>query len=273
MSKIGIIIVLYNSEKENYKELLSNEIDFIIILIDNTPNRDLRINDKSISYIPLNQNYGIAYAQNVGIETAKELKCNYVIFFDQDSKIEKKYPLAILNEYIKLENKIDNFPILGPSIINEKTNKKYKENNNRLNEEFYEVNSIISSGSIVSIEIFDKIGLMDSSLFIDYVDFEFCWRALSLNCKIYRSKNIILKHNVGEKFQKFCGFPIIESSPFRYLYQYRNYLWLCKRSYVPIEWKYKNFIRKCFLIIFYCFNGRKDILKNIFKGIKLGIKS
>ena len=80
----------------------------------------------AISYIPLNQNYGIAYAQNVGIETAKELKCNYVIFFDQDSKIEKKYPLAILNEYIKLETKIDNFPILGPSIINETPNKKYK---------------------------------------------------------------------------------------------------------------------------------------------------
>lgn len=101
--KIGIIIVLYYSKDSNF-ECLLNQPNLSIILIDNTPGRNLKFTNKSINYIPLDENKGIAAAQNIGIEKAKEINCSYIVFFDQDSIFSANYINQILSEYIRLKN-------------------------------------------------------------------------------------------------------------------------------------------------------------------------
>ncbi|END16895.1 putative rhamnosyltransferase domain protein, partial [Escherichia coli P0301867.8] len=39
----------------------------------------------------------------------------------------------------------------------------------------------MSSGSLTKVDVFKKIGLFDEDLFIDYVDYEWGWRALEKN--------------------------------------------------------------------------------------------
>lgn len=80
MEKIAVVIVLYYSKGDDCGLQLDNSA-ISIIMVDNTPNRELTLTGRSIYYIPLKENKGIATAQNVGICKAQELGCTYVLFF------------------------------------------------------------------------------------------------------------------------------------------------------------------------------------------------
>lgn len=63
------------------------------------------------------------------------------------------------------------------------------------------------------------------------------------------------------------------ASPFRVYYQFRNYLWLCRRDYVPRYWKRKNGM-KYFVKLFYfpiCVAPRTMYLRRIVRGVISGL--
>lgn len=63
------------------------------------------------------------------------------------------------------------------------------------------------------------------------------------------------------------------ASPFRVYYQFRNYLWLCRRDYVPRYWKKKNGM-KYFVKLFYfpiCVAPRAMYLRRIVHGVISGL--
>ena len=56
----------------------------------------------------------------------------------------------------------------------------YQETKKRgkiFSEDLTEVNELMSSTSLIPIEMFSKVGLLEETLFIDGVDHEWCWRA------------------------------------------------------------------------------------------------
>lgn len=271
-AKIGVVIVLFYSKESNYRCLLGQQ-SLSIILVDNTPMRNLKITGNGIDYIPLNNNLGIAAAQNIGIEKAKELGCSYIVFFDQDSIFNSDYINQMLLEYIRLKNYYPKIAVLGPTVIDKVSGKKYKTKPSSVEYDCEILPAIISSGSIFETNIFDKIGKMDAKLFIDYVDDEWGWRATYNGYICCMTTRIRLLHKVGQKSFKLLGIPFILSSPFRYYYQYRNYLWLLSRSYVPFDWKCKSFIRKIVeILVVPCVSKKKvEVLRNIFRGIYAGL--
>ena len=115
---------------------------------------------------------------------------------------------------------------------------------------------------------------MDALLFIDYVDFEHCWRANSKGYVCGITQNVTLPHKVGNNELHFPhGYRVIISAPFRYYYQYRNWLWLCRRNYVPKQWKINTCIKFMLRIVYFPFavNDWKLIEKYMFKGINDGL--
>lgn len=270
--KIGVVIVLYHSIKPNYTYLMTKS-NLYIILVDNTPDRILDIVENYVYYIPLCTNWGIAAAQNKGICKAKELGCSYVFFFDQDSIIEVNYIDKMLDEYNRLKNYYPKIAVLGPIVINKDSGEKYKVLNSPINHDCKIVPSIISSGSVMEMTILDRIGGLEEKLFIDYVDNEWGWRATNYGYLCCITTKITMRHKIGQKYFKILGIPFLLSSPVRYYYQYRNYLWLLRRSYVPLGWKYKSFIRKLVeIIIIPCVSKQKIlIIKNMVRGIWDGL--
>ncbi len=273
VEKLVVVIVLYNPQKEHIEGILSADLSCELILVDNTPEFNLNISKEGIYYIPLMKNMGIAAAQNIGINKAFDMGASYIVFFDQDSKIEMDFIYSIYQEYVKLEVASDNIPILGPIILNRKLDKPYKMEKGQLNNGFTKVKTLICSGSIMRIDIFKEIGFMNSSFFIDYVDFDLCWRAASKGHYSYITNKVQLLHTVGQSTNTFLGIPIIGSVPIRYYYQYRNFIWLCRESYVPLIWKIKVMIRKSFELIYMPIISAHglQILRNMILGIKDGI--
>lgn len=272
----AIIVVLYQAEiPKSY--LVRCPDDSILIFVDNTPGRDLRINSHEFIYISLKENRGIAAAQNVGIRKAEELGCRYVLFFDQDSCIPVDYIENISKEYTKISAKRNDLFLLGPRVFNEQKGEEYKSIFHSYNsdKDGFEVRpTIISSGSYASLARIKEVGYLDESLFIDMVDFEWCWRAQAKGFVSGVTNHVVLQHNVGQRWLKIGNYIVIISAPFRYYYQYRNYLWLCRRDYVPREWK-RNVGIKLFLRLFYfpfCVKDGWNIVKYAYKGIWSGLK-
>ena len=115
---------------------------------------------------------------------------------------------------------------------------------------------------------------MDDALFIDYVDFEYCWRAAHKGLISGITTAVNLPHKVGNNDLHFPhGYRVIISAPFRYYYQYRNHLWLCRRGYVPMQWKINTGIKQFLRIFYFPFmvKGWQNIEKNMFKGIAHGL--
>lgn len=272
--KIAVIVILYKSTLEYYSFFKSNNL--YLILVDNTPGRKLCIKYFNVSYIPLLENFGIAKAQNIGISKAKELGCEYVVFFDQDSDITGLFVDNLLQQYVKLQKKNPRIAIMGPIIINKDSNEEYISflfKAKKTKDNLVYCDNIISSGSIVSIKILDDIGYLDESLFIDYVDFELCWRAIAKGYCCCRNYNVKLFHKIGTD-KKVLGRSTSISSPFRFYYQFRNYFILCKRAYVPLSWKLKKTINLSYRFFFYpiALKGGRIYLKYMLRGIKDGIR-
>jgi rhamnosyltransferase len=285
MSGICLIIVLYFPKDEQLKallEMLRNE-KVSVIFVDNTPeivNNELLFLSKEensvIIYLPQMINKGIAEAQNIGIVKAQNNpKFRYLIFLDQDSVIEKDFVKKMINEYLRIEKEGINIAALGPTIINIDKKEKYKQESSSVKQRkdgFYLPSALISSGMMISLETLNSVGLMESKLFIDAVDFEWCWRAKSKGYDCCMTEDVLIPHKVGIQDKSFFGYTILVSSPVRYYYQYRNFIWLLNRSYVPLNWKIKNFLKKIFLLFYLPFctsDGIKNFTNSI-NGIKAG---
>lgn len=278
INRIGVVIIVFHPNArllESKLKKLGNDV--AVVVVDNTPNETINIEQTNITYIPLYENTGIANAQNVGIGNLLERGCTHVVFFDQDSDFTEKYVRSIVDEYERISTVRKNLFLLGPTVINKTNGEEYRSvihSDKKADQGFIEKREIISSGSCVSVDKLNQVGVMDTRLFIDYVDFEHCWRANSKGYVCGITQNVTLPHKVGNNELHFPhGYRVIISAPFRYYYQYRNWLWLCRKGYVPRQWKINTCIKFMSRIIYFPFvvNEWKAIEKNMFKGIHDGL--
>ena len=260
-SCVCLVIVLYYPEYQNIKSILEiiRAQNIYVVFIDNTPdknNENLETICKfhhRLVYKALRINKGIAEAQNIGILEARKInEVEFILFLDQDSALQKDFVKKMLSQYKEIENNGHTIAALGPVLINIQTSRKYKQNIpiERHSCGYYKTSALISSGMIARLNNFKNVGLMESELFIDAVDFEWCWRAKLKGYSCFITEKVEMLHKVGEMEKSFLGHRFIISSPIRYFYQYRNFVLLSVRSYVPIKWKIKGFLKKLFLFIY-----------------------
>lgn len=276
--KTGVVVVVYHPDEKLLNEKLQRlGTSSSVVVVDNTPDKIVSLSQANVAYIPLHKNTGIANAQNEGIVHLSALGCSHIVFFDQDSDFGESYVDSIVAEYERIGKREKKLFVLGPRVVDKTSGEEYHSvlhAESAADDGFVTKREIISSGSCVSVEMIKAVGMMDASLFIDYVDFEYCWRAESKGLVCGITNAVALPHKVGSRELHFPhGYRVIVSAPFRYYYQYRNYLWLCRRHYVPTQWKVNKGV-KLFLRLFYlpfCVNGGRIIWKYMFKGIYEGL--
>lgn len=280
LKKVSAIIVLYHSNADSVLRLIKrlNDCDSIY-LIDNTPGiekSDERFHyQPKVNYIPLGENKGISFAQNVGFIKSIAGGNNVFFTFDQDSLVDDNYIANMLVELDKITNEEERVAAVGPLIINSRNNESYSREVN-LGQEYlqglYSVESIISSGAVYTIEALTYVGLNKSEWFIDLIDIEWCYRARHLGWKIFTSTNVRLEHNLGQSDIKLPGKTLSLASPIRLYYVYRNWLLAMREPSFPLRYKLKKLVlMPCRIIIYSMTNSRRERIKYIFKGIKDGL--
>jgi len=265
--KVCAIIITYNPNFQEFYEYYKQnikEVDYTIV-VDNSENSVVRQQIKELSteiateVIQLDSNRGIAYAQNRGVDRAKELdKFTFVLFLDQDSLLQKDM-ISTYNEYYeKLKNQHE-IAVLGVS------------NTQEFNNDYISVNQIISSGTFTSLAVFQDIGYFDEDLFIDFVEYDWCWRAKAKGYEIFSIRECkLLTHMHGDGKINILGISMVKPSSIRLYYQYRNLLTLLKRSYVPLKWKISMALKMLVKIPIYIFllKDKQTAFKHIFRGFK-----
>lgn len=288
MNKILAIIVTYNPSIEKLKvlvsELISQNTD--VIIVDNQSENSVELERLMPTYISLlDQNYGIAYAQNIGIKQAFNQGYEFVIFFDQDSTIGTNFIFYLYSDFIKVKNYDLSISSIGPRLVDCKKGfyfpalklNKYglmdKINIKNIKKNI-EVSFLISSGTLIEIESLKEIGLMKEEYFIDFVDTEWCFRALDKGYKIYISANTIMKHSIGDDTLQLLNFKIPVHSGSRRYYRIRNLFFMWKTPYIPKILTFKLMMSNFFhqFLLFLIKSNKRDYIKYYVKAIKDGIK-
>ena len=281
--KVIAIVVLYN---DNTEEVASNvkriaaQVDKVC-LVDNSsiacPERFADI--ENAVYLPQYQNKGIAAAQNIGLQYAIKQGADYVLFSDPDSQIPDQAVATLSNTYQRMAAK--GYPVggVGSTAYNRSTGSPYPLQSNLiqrlLDEHVTEVTFLMNSISLIPTTLFSQVGLMDESLFIDGIDSEWCWRgAHRLGLRFFLDDNLHIMHQLGLGTRIIAGKERSITPPARFYYQFRNYLWLCRRDYVPRKWLLENGRKYIIKAVYYPImaSPRWSYLKNICKGIAAGFK-
>lgn len=251
--------ILMQSDKvivvDNSTKILSNE--FLTVIEDNS----------KILYLSNGGNIGLSIALNIGIKKALQFEeCNYIVLFDQDSLPSPNFNISLLNTYHKLKKTDIQVGAVGGTVIDP------KKNNEEIlsRSEAKEVDVVITSGCFISADVLRKVGLMDETFFIDYIDYEWCFRAKGFGYKIYLSQNSFLHHNLGDNLVVFLNFKKpIHTNVQRHYHITRNQLVILCRSYIPLEWRFFHFFKFFYRIPGYILysSDRKKTAGYIFKGI------
>ena len=274
---ITSVTVWYNpSEKEVVNILTYSKKFKKVYIIDNSniDNSELSSKIKNAEYIPLMENTGIAYALNRGFEKAISDGYDWIMTMDQDSSWNEdeldKY-LLWTEDVVSKDSKIAS---LAPTHYLKHTSllgKLFFQTVGRLlakttKPETEYVDRVICSANIVSVNVWKELGGFNERLFIDEVDFEFCYRLRIKNYLIIINNCITYNHILGN--EKLTLFPKFNRhSSMRLYYIYRNSMYIMEKYPDFAEkFAYKQnlaqLIRHTCILSFNCFSNRKILQKS-----------
>jgi rhamnosyltransferase len=272
------ILVPYNPNIDELKENIESVIHQVgmICIVDNSTDETLQKkvlafqNDEALHVISNKGNFGIAAAQNIGMEWAIQQGFDAFFLLDQDSKLMEDTVSKLVGEYNHIVSRNQNIACIGPLAFDrDKTQEDVYHNYGDGDERIIKVQQTLSSGSLIPKDAFIHIGGMEEDLFIDLVDYEWCWRAEQMGFSTYVTKEVKMAHRLGEDRYDFLGKSIGVPSPIRHYYQFRNTLIMFTRSYVPFNFKLKYIPILLFKFFFFTLfvKPRTVRFKMISKGI------
>ncbi|WP_044365143.1 glycosyltransferase family 2 protein [Vibrio fluvialis] len=278
---IAAVVVTYNPNPEKLNELVNSVTGQVekVYLVNNGTEIDIPYLDSStpIEVINLNDNLGIGYAQNIGVESSSKDGFNYTLLLDQDSVLKSD---SI--KFLMLGFSDENVAAVGPTVIDSRSSKKfeyydylslkrkYSLQKDEYSQGFYETDMLISSGTIVSNDIFNKNKNIDE-LFIEFVDVEWCLRVRSLGYKLLFSKDVTMDHELGDSRESIFGIEFPLHKPDRYYYVVRNSLYCSIKNDFSLYFRLYNLQRTAVLLMFVMIKSkgrRLRILKCAFQGVK-----
>lgn len=284
-TEIAACVILYNPKKEDVKNIstYANKVDKLYIF-DNTEtnsNSDYFKNYNNIEYIWDGENKGLAIRLNQACKQAIADGYSFLLTMDQDSSF--------------LENSLEQYYFNIKHFKNKETVATYGlEYNSKAIEncesDFSEEEHLITSASILNLNLYPEIGGFDENLFIDGVDIDYCYAALTKGYKNIKFGKIYFNHTLGEPSRVSTIYTLhlfkknkTIHSTIRIYYMYRNILYLEKKyqNILPdvirvAVHSYMHHIKKCikyspefFTVLKYKRKAIKDFKNNQMGKIKL----
>jgi rhamnosyltransferase len=228
---------------------LSNVLSQVqgLVVVDNGSNDDdlrrLRAASSSFGFhlIENGQNLGIAEALNQGVRWAKSRGYAWVILFDQDSWIMDGF-IHQMFEALRTHSDRERVASIHPRYVDPKTGFEASVPRAVDGSPIFPM----TSGSLMPVWIFDKIGWFASEYFIDLVDWEYCFRIRTAGFLVADASQANLLHSPGNPtIITILGhaFPYSQHNAIRRYYIsrnciafYRKYLfsfpdWVAKAAY------------------------------------------
>jgi len=245
---IGRLIVYDNSESPSF--FLANQLKSL----------------KHVDYVHDGGNKGIAKRLNQALSMGKSQGFDWLLTMDQDSSF---YP-GHFERYLCLVQTLNSGIAMAGVVQNEEDSIRKDANTCQ-----QDTILLITSGSMVNIAAADSLSGFNEDLFIDEVDYEFCYRAKLSGFQLVQFNCVSIRHQLGSDVRGFSIKSLKKdsrkiASPIRVYYILRNHLLMRSRymHHFPQVFKERN------ISIFHglknnlIFNKQRlSVLKMIWKAI------
>lgn len=208
--RIASGIITYNpnlSDVTTCLKALCKQVERVIIVDNASKNvkslQEIVSEYPNVTLIKNNQNIGFAKGLTQIFKWAKSQGFNWVLTLNDDSVV----PSNMISEYKKiLENEANKANIANQENQANNANQKIaivcsllknRLDGTILHSKCHE-DECITSGSLTSVEAWQKIGGFDEWLEIDGVDFDFSRRLVRAGWKIVECQNVIMEHQIGK---------------------------------------------------------------------------
>lgn len=214
---VGAIVVTYYPDGDIGERIatIADQVSFTVVVDNGSPPRYRKplssLNRADVVLLENGENEGIAAALNRGVARLRLEKLRWAVTFDQDS-VPAANMIQQLCDTISYRHDREKVALVGPNIIDinvPAVAQKWLTKHESIPLLFrriacsagseLEVTAVITSGALMSLPVMEQIGAFRDDFFIDYVDTEYCLRALRYGFKIIVSCDAILFHRLGEK--------------------------------------------------------------------------
>ena len=251
MEKIYAGIVTFNPDIERLKENVCAICIQVpeVVIFDNGSSNFADIQEcisvfHNAILIHSDENIGIAAALNRLMQWGSNNNYDWMLSLDQDSVCDASY-VNKMKQYLDVE------PLLGivaPVIVDRNV------------------------GAFSKIEYWKQIGEYDESMFIDSVDFEYCYRMRKNGYGVIQVKDVHLLHELGNSVKcrfLFWKIDVTGHSAFRKYYIARNNVYYPKKHHLWIRFirgNYRNL--KMIAIVLLYEDNKKEKIRSILSGWK-----
>lgn len=241
-STVTAVIVTYNTAASRLDAALSALLSqCVVVVVDNstqtTSAAEIRgtCERHRVDCLSLGSNFGIAHAQNRGIEHALARGAADVLLMDDDSVAPPDLVQGLLSARVRSPVQ----PLVVSARIVNELGRDMSNCRRQSENGLTHCSELTSSGTLVPASVFRHVGLFDETLFIDCVDFEWGWRALKNGVPLMLSDDVSIRHHLGEGERMGLKIP----SPIRHYYQYRNVMRMIFRSAAPWRWRMQQSVK------------------------------
>lgn len=280
MSDVKVLagIVLYNPDIKRLQEnieAIHQQVDTVILIENGSLDlsyRSLLKDYTDVVFVKNSKSMGIAYALNQILGYAYSHGYKWALTLDQDS-------VAIQGMIDVYKQEVNNKTgILGCWIYD----RNYKDDIGAkwgIAHGTFEIDWVISSASFTNVDAWKKCGGFDTSMFIDWVDWDISEAMRDAGYKTYKTYKTKLIHELGNKTSlvkvRHHIMQIMNSTPFRYYHSYRNRIYMARKyKRISLKGEIKENLFKLYVVLKYEeFSWRqiKIFIKGMIDGFRMSI--
>lgn len=254
--RIAAIVVAFGPDKPQINRLiraLAVECKTVYVMDNGGGGDAIEVSPETyaaIHIVDMRGNRGIGEALNHGFRLAAAAGFDYVTTFDQDSEPAVGQITALITALEELESAGRNVAAVGPCIVDLRSATRFEHPFMRrtigwpttarctVGSKCVETDFLITSGSVISMTAYLRVGRYDPDLFVDYTDIDWCFRALARGYRLFGICSVTMSHELSKGLSATAmGLTVLGYSPIRRYYYARNAVLLCRRSHVAIGWK------------------------------------
>lgn len=242
-----------------------------IYVVDNGSNNVIEVKSLILRYpnvhlLENQSNVGIAAALNQACDAAADAGYRWVLTLDQDSVC----PRHFVDGLLEAGKECHSVGIIAPIIVDRNVGVV-----GHCADGVREVRTCITSGSLTNLIAWREIGGFDEKMFIDSVDFDFCFRLRKAGYFVYQTSAVTLDHAIGESRRcrfLFWTFKDLEHSAFRDFYIAQNNVYYPKKNRLWLRFIRGNLRNlKQLLVVLLYENNKRDKVRAICRGWGKGL--
>lgn len=193
--KVFAGIVSFNPELERLKENISAiapQVDRVIVFDNGSDNVDeveeILPVDTDVMLVKNGKNIGMSGALNSLCRMSRDDEATHILLLDQDSVVPEGF-VNLLAEHVASD-----VGLVAPFIM-DRNNVKHL----LMDEAVEHVIMAITSGVLLSLDVWAQVGGYDENLFVDWVDYDYCDNLILHGYQILKVREAVLLHEMGKK--------------------------------------------------------------------------